>query len=234
MRIWSKYLTTLQYKLRYLTPYLKSDCLKILCYGDSNTWGYIPGDGSRFGANVRWPGVLQNRLGSGAIVFEEGLCGRTTIWEDPTASGRNGCRTLLPIMKHYAPLDFIVFSLGANDLKARFDQPAISIAEGAKLLCQKAQNTDSGRSGAAPDILLMAPPPITKLTSAVRVEFEGAEHKSKLLAEHFSDIAQKLDIHFIDTADFITPNSNDPIHWDASAHQIIGQIVGDRVKQIFR
>jgi lysophospholipase L1-like esterase len=30
----------------------------ILCYGDSNTWGYEPATGNRFPEDVRWPGVL--------------------------------------------------------------------------------------------------------------------------------------------------------------------------------
>jgi lysophospholipase L1-like esterase len=232
MRIWSKYLTALHFKLRYLTPRIEPDCFRILCYGDSNTWGYMPGSGFRFSANVRWPGVLQSRLGSKAIVFEEGLCGRTTMVDDPTAPGRNGHRTLMPILKHYAPLDFIVLNLGTNDLKARFDQSAISIANGAKLLCQKAQVSDCGRAGVAPDILLVAPPPITHLTSTIRAEFDGAVLKSKLLAKHFSDMASQLNIHFLDAAEFITPSITDPIHWDGSAHQIIGQIVADSVKPI--
>lgn len=232
MRVWSKYLTALQFKLRYLTLSFKSNCFRILCYGDSNTWGYIPGSGFRFSTNVRWPGVLQVRLGRKAIVFDEGLCGRTTIREDPTSPGRNGHRTLMPILKHYAPLDLIVLNLGTNDLKARFDQSALSIAKGAKQLCQKVQASDTGRTGVAPEILLVAPPPITKLTSAIRGDFEGATRKSKMLAKHFSEIARQLNIHFLDAAEFITPSITDPIHWDGSAHQIIGQIVADRVKQI--
>ena len=232
MRIWSKYLAALQYKRRYRTPRLKPDCFRILCYGDSNTWGYVPGAGIRFSAKVRWSGVLQRRLGRNAIVFEEGFCGRTTVWEDPTAPGRNGYSALMPILKHYAPLDLIIISLGTNDLKARFDQSAISIANGAKRLCHKAQTSDSGRAGAAPDILLVAPPPITQLTSPVRVEFEGAPPKSKLLGKYFSDIASQLKIHFLDSAEYIKPSIEDPIHWDGAAHHIFGQIIGDRVEQI--
>lgn len=36
---------------------------RILCYGDSNTWGYNAETGDRFPDNVRWTGVLQNLLG---------------------------------------------------------------------------------------------------------------------------------------------------------------------------
>lgn len=232
MRIWSKYLTVFRFKLRYRTPRLKPDCFSILCYGDSNTWGYVPGAGFRFSANVRWPGVLQRCLGRQAIVFEDGLSGRTTAWDDPTAPGRNGYRTLMPILNYYTPLDLIIISLGTNDLKARFDQSAISIAQAAKRLCQQAQTSGSGRAGGVPDILLVAPPPITRLTSSVWAEFEGAPPKSKLLGRHFSNVASQLNIHFLDAAEYIAPSIEDPIHWDGAAHQIFGQIVGNRVEQI--
>ena len=35
----------------------------ILCYGDSNIWGSDPETRERFAEDVRWPGVLQKRLG---------------------------------------------------------------------------------------------------------------------------------------------------------------------------
>jgi lysophospholipase L1-like esterase len=58
---------------------------RILCFGDSNTWGWIPGsDGDRFPADVRWPGVMAAELGPDFVVIEEAQNGRTTLWDDPT------------------------------------------------------------------------------------------------------------------------------------------------------
>ena len=80
----------------------------ILCYGDSNTWGCIPLRGSeparRFPPETRWPGVLRRELGDGHWVVEEGLNGRTTVWDDPLEPHRNG-RTLLPptLLTHQPP-----------------------------------------------------------------------------------------------------------------------------------
>ena len=94
---------------------------KVLCYGDSNTWGYIPGSGGRFVYSLRWTGVLQISLGPEYQIFEEGLNGRTTGSEDPEESGRNGARSLASIMEQYKPLDLIIIMLGTNDLKQHFD-----------------------------------------------------------------------------------------------------------------
>ena len=50
----------------------------ILCYGDSNTYGYNPVNGLRYPKDVRWTGVLQKLLGEQYAVIEEGCNGRTT------------------------------------------------------------------------------------------------------------------------------------------------------------
>ena len=31
---------------------------RILCFGDSNTWGFAPKDGYRFDENTRWTGPV--------------------------------------------------------------------------------------------------------------------------------------------------------------------------------
>ena len=46
---------------------------RILCFGDSNTWGAIPLSEERYPSDVRWTGVLQGLLGSEWTVIEEGL-----------------------------------------------------------------------------------------------------------------------------------------------------------------
>ena len=56
---------------------------QLLCYGDSNTWGLIPGTKERYPWGIRWTSILQEKLGSSDVhVIEEGLCGRTTVFED--------------------------------------------------------------------------------------------------------------------------------------------------------
>ena len=51
---------------------------RILCFGDSNTWGYKP-TGGRYDEETRWPMRMQRLLGDGYIVIEEGLNGRTCV-----------------------------------------------------------------------------------------------------------------------------------------------------------
>ncbi|PIE03981.1 MAG: hypothetical protein CSA76_06665, partial [Spirochaetales bacterium] len=63
----------------------------VLCYGDSNTWGYNPlSPGSRHPHEKRWTTVLQRELGGSFLVIPEGQNGRTTVWDDPLEGHRNG------------------------------------------------------------------------------------------------------------------------------------------------
>ena len=90
---------------------------RILCYGDSNTWGNIPADGRRYPADVRWTGVAAKLLGDGYSIIEEGLNGRTTSFDDYYVDCRNGRKGLGYALCAHAPIDLIVVSLGTNDLK---------------------------------------------------------------------------------------------------------------------
>jgi lysophospholipase L1-like esterase len=91
----------------------------ILCFGDSNTWGWIPGpDGDRYPPEVRWPGVLQERLGDNYRVVEEALNGRMTVWDDPyePVHDKNGKRHLAVALESHKPIDLVILMLGTNDL----------------------------------------------------------------------------------------------------------------------
>ena len=54
---------------------------QILCFGDSNTYGLIPGTtNQRYGWGTRWTSILDDKVRTkGYSVIEEGLCGRTTF-----------------------------------------------------------------------------------------------------------------------------------------------------------
>jgi lysophospholipase L1-like esterase len=92
----------------------------VLCYGDSLSWGIIPGTRGRHAHDKRWPMVLQGLLGQETRVIEECLNGRTTAWNDPFRPGRCGQELLLPLLQSHSPLDLVVVFLGTNDLQAMY------------------------------------------------------------------------------------------------------------------
>src|ERR1700761_1843171 len=110
----------------------------ILSYGASNTWGFIPGSydlatqlALRYLPHERWSGVLQQELGPDYHIIEEGLNGRTTLFDDIENNKpyRNGLSQLTVTLESHYPLDLIIFMLGTNDTKIQFQQSAEQIAE---------------------------------------------------------------------------------------------------------
>jgi lysophospholipase L1-like esterase len=205
----------------------------IVCYGDSNTWGFDPVTQDRFPITERWTGVLAQELGAGFRVIEEGLNGRTTIWDDPIEEWRNGKAYLLPCLWSHKPIDLITILLGTNDLKERFSVSAYDIAAGAGVLVDIAQKSGAGPNGGAPQVLLMAPPVVAQLTHYAEM-FEDAQAKSKKFAEHYARVAQQYRCHFLDTAQIILSSDLDGIHWEADQHRKLGLAVAARVREILQ
>ncbi len=201
----------------------------ILCYGDSNTWGYDPVSQARFDRDTRWPGALRTALGPEYEIIEEGLGGRTTVWDDPIEGYKNGRTYLIPCLASHAPLDLVVILLGTNDLKKRFSLSAFDIAEGARVLVGDAQHSGAGVMGQAPQVLLLAPPPTTTLSFFAEM-FEGAGDKSLKLGAHFARVAQESRCAFLDTGTVIVSSPLDGIHFEASEHRKLGKAVAERVK----
>jgi lysophospholipase L1-like esterase len=203
----------------------------ILCYGDSNTWGYSPIDGGRYPRDVRWPGVLRTELGEGYLVIEEGLNGRTTVWDDPIEGYKNGREYLIPCLETHKPLDLVVILLGTNDLKMRFSVSAFDIASGAGVLVDVVQKSATGPDSSAPEVLLLAPPPIARLTDFAEM-FEGARPKAERFAAHYRRVAAEKGCAFLDTGKVIVSSNLDGIHFEPGEHQKLGEAVAALVKDL--
>lgn len=205
----------------------------ILCFGDSNTWGFDPTTQERFSREVRWTGVLRQELGRDYDVIEEGCNGRTTVWDDPIEGYKNGRDYFIPCLVSHKPIDLVTIMLGTNDLKMRFSLSAFDIANGAGVLVDIVQKSDYGPHDRAPKVLLMAPPPVAKLTEYAEM-FEGAEVKSRRFSEHYRRVAQEYGCEFLDTSEVIVSSDLDGIHFEASQHKKLGQAVAARVREVLR
>ena len=202
---------------------------RILCFGDSNTWGWDPETAGRLGPDVRWPGVMAKALGDGFVVIEEGLNGRTTAFDDPTYDYRNGRHYLVPCLESHRPLDLVIVYLGVNDLKARFGLSPVDIADGAALLLRLIRASDAGIAGAPPPVLLVAPPPVGRLSAFAEL-FAGAEEKSRRLAPAYRRVADAAGCAFLDAGSVIVSSDIDGIHLEASEHAKLGKAMAEKVK----
>lgn len=207
----------------------------ILCYGDSNTHGHATDarpDG-RFGPNVRWPGVLREKLGSSWLVIEEGLGGRTTVSDDPVEGlDKNGRTYLHPCLASHRPLDVVIVMLGTNDLKIRFNKPASEIARGGGALVQDIMDMRPGPGDSIPEIIVVSPPPVLEDLKGWASMFEGARNKSLHLAEEFALIANTMGVHFFDAGSVATSSEVDGFHLDATAHGLLGNALANEVVRI--
>jgi lysophospholipase L1-like esterase len=202
----------------------------ILCFGDSNTWGANPADGSRFGRFERWPGVLQAELGEGYHVIEEGLCGRTTVWDDPVEGDKNGLKHLVPIIQSHEPLDLLIIMLGTNDLKNRFSVSALDVANSAWHLVKTARRCAYPLTGQVPEVLVICPPPFAPLDeTAFKNMFIGGEEKSHELAAAFSSVADQRGFRVFNAGDVIKSSRIDGIHFDDAEHQCLGRSIAKAV-----
>ncbi len=194
----------------------------VVAFGDSNTWGYDPGAGVRLAPEARWTGVMQLELGPAWRVIEEGLNGRTTVFDDPIEPDRRGSDYLPPCLRSHAPLDLLIIALGCNDLKQRFSASAGDIANGAERLIQWARAEPVGPRGAPPAIILVAPPPLGRLSEFAEM-FTGGAEKSKLLAARYRAVAERNGVGFVDAGEFFACSDRDGIHFEPEQHANLGR-----------
>lgn len=188
----------------------------ILCFGDSNTWGDPPGGNGRFAWNERWTGILQSSLGNGFRVIEEGLCGRTTCFDDPFSPNRNGLAYLTVALETHCPLDLLIIMLGTNDLKANFNLSAFDISRGIASLLATARNF----SPEIPHILLVSPPHVTNTDDfGILHQFPDGIEKSRSLSAHYQRFAELHSCHFFDAASIAEASQIDGIHLDTENHK---------------
>ncbi len=138
----------------------------ILCFGDSNTWGYIPGTFDpdaflfeRYDFSKRWPGILQNGLGNDYRIIENGLGGRTTDIDDPTRPDKNGLTQISFALQIASPVDLVILMLGVNDFKTMFNRTATDVVQGISNIIDVIEATKFVK-GSHTKILIIAPPPI--------------------------------------------------------------------------
>lgn len=210
----------------------------ILCYGDSNTWGYVPGgNGERFASHIRWPGVVSKLLRTEYRITEEGLCGRTTVLNDPLAPmgvERNGLKMFGAILETHKPVDLVVIMLGTNDLKERFSMSPADIASGVELLARVAMNPEYGANGTPPDVLVICPPSIWEVEAQFGPEFKGGREKSQEFRHAFRQMSKRTQIPLLYTEDFIQSDPADGIHLSAESHALVGQEVAKWVLERFQ
>ena len=193
----------------------------LLLFGDSNTHGTMPMpdfafDG-RFDRDERWAGRLAQLLPEWEVIAE-GHPGRTTVHDDPIEGAhRNGLTVLPALLESHAPVDVVLVMLGTNDLKERFSVNAGDIALSLERLVRVIRASAAGPGGGAPDVLLVAPPPIEEV-GCLATMFAGGAAKSRALAGEVRAAAARAGVAFLDAGGVVKVSPIDGIHYDAEAN----------------
>lgn len=214
----------------------------IVCLGDSNTHGYCadPSDcadgGIRFNEEERWTRRLQAALGEDYLVLEEGLSGRTTVFQDPLCEGMDALSYLYPCLKSHEYVALLVIMLGTNDTKERMGANAFAIGQGMRRLLRKAKSTDCWEPGREPNILVIAPPAIGEgvKTSAVADEMgTGAVEKSRQLPEQLRAVCAGEQVRFLDAGELgCRFNQVDFMHLTKKSHARLAEALAELLPQM--
>ena len=169
---------------------------RVLCFGDSNTWGYISGsDHQRYGENERWTRLLQKKLGKDFEIIEEGLNSRTLFTNDdrPGKEGRQGFNYLKPCLATHDKFDVIILMLGTNEMKDIFNNSAKDIIKMLDKFVEYILNFKSQIDGVSPKLILCGVPQIAESKNSLLEsdKYKNAPQKCKefikLCDKYFED-----------------------------------------------
>lgn len=194
---------------------------RILCFGDSNTYGYNPHNGNRYDKNTRWTGVLQKLAGENYEIVESGGNNRTAFSDNPDGIQFTGYKLLPEYLKEN--YETIILAIGINDLQI-FYNPAIEEFEnGIRAFV-------SGIVEKTPDsdIIILSPSHITEniLKSNFRFLFDEISiEKSKKITPIYEKIAKEYNCKLLDLNKLVNTSKIDGLHYEAEEHKKIAESV---------
>lgn len=208
----------------------------ILCFGDSNTWGYTPGTAVRYDIHTRYTGVMQDELGPEYRILEDGSNARTTVYEDPWTPWRLGSTALPIALIAQKPIDLLIINLGTNDLKFvdayMASKGAETLIEIAKAAHNRKESSEVFTDG---ELKILLVSPIEMDPCVANDEFgtlrNGAEESKKFL-KYYSHVAETKGVYFFNASAVAKPSKVDGIHMEPEDHLALGRALAAKVKEI--
>lgn len=193
---------------------------KVLCFGDSNTYGYIPSTHERYDKNIRWTGVLQNLCGSDVKIIEAGCNNRTAFCDNPVGLMQTGAKIFHEFLS--PDLDYIIIALGINDMQMHYKFTEIDIKNGIENLINIAQSI-------APEakILLVCPCALTenvlKSPKFSQMFNQYSIERSHKLNKIYSVVAKEKICKYLDLNTCTQVSTVDGLHYEPEQHKIIAE-----------
>lgn len=194
---------------------------KILCFGDSNTFGYNPNNGSRYNENSRWTGILKNLCKNNYEIIEAGCNNRTAFSNNPNGIQFTGYKVLPEYLKEI--YDTIIFAIGINDLQKFYNPTLEEFETGIENLIKKIRESLPNCN-----IIILSPSHITEniLNSNFRFMFNQTSiEKSKQITSIYKKIANEYNCKFLDLNKIVIPSEIDGLHYEVEEHKKIAQSI---------
>lgn len=214
---------------------ITKDVKRVLVYGDSFTYGKASGENRRLAVDERFTGVLQEQLGHGYDVIEEGLRARNLVGENPFFTDRDGLKTFGPIIGSHLPVDLVVIALGTNDCNSREGFDATGIAGSLRQYCRVLQGWSDFLNVAAPKLLALLPPDIvTKYfdESMNTVFGNAAADKVVRLRDDLRSVCGSLGVPVLDASAVCQPALGDGIHLDVENNKKLADALAQEVRNV--
>lgn len=206
--------------------------MRILCIGDSNTWGLNPENGLRH--ENRWTKILQRQM-PGDEIIEEGLNGRTYIFDDPVCRERCGIKALPMLLMSHQPVDLVIVMLGTNDLKSIFHAKANMIAKGCRSFIRTIKDPYLYRYP-VPEILIISPVFLhdeIEEREGITGDFDHVSLvQSHLLGDKIEEVCQEYEVNYLRAADYARASSVDCIHMDEENHRKLADAIYHKIQKI--
>ena len=194
---------------------------KILCFGDSNTFGYNPNNGSRYNENSRWTGILKNLCKNNYEIIEAGCNNRTAFSNNPDGIQFTGYMILPEYLKKF--YDIIILAIGINDLQKFYNPTLEEFETGIENIIKKIRENNPNC-----DIIILSPSYITEniLNSNFRFMFNQTSiRKSKQITPIYEKIANEYNCKFLDLNKIVIPSEIDGLHYEVEEHKKIAQSI---------
>lgn len=170
--------------------------MKVICYGDSNTYGFDPRGwlGGRYGADDRWVDILARR--TGWEILNGGMNGRAIPSQAPAFP---------------ADTDLLMVMLGTNDL-LQGRTPSET--------AQRMLHFLAGLTAKHDKILLIAPPPVI---FGAWVQEQRLIDASAELAVQYQALAERLGVRFADAGAWGVGLAYDGVHFTEPGHWVFAE-----------
>lgn len=225
----------------------------IMCFGDSLTWGFNPKTSLRHeysnlltthitnklyilqsAHNVNMVRTFNHSTNTTKIsnlnynykynVVNAGLCGRTTMFDDPYFENVNGLKALPIFLSTFSPIDIVVIMLGTNDSKPYISKSPNEIALGMLKLVSVVK-------ASGPKVLIVCPPKaFSPNLNNMKLFFKGVQMHG--LAEEYNQVGKFTYTPVLDASE-IKPSEIDGVHLDEKGNEILGDLIGQKLFDCF-